>query len=109
MGITHSRRSRRALAAAAMLGMVGGSLATMGAANAAVMVSGSTIDAAGNYVDGYVQVYNTATDTTVGYYDAESGAFDIPLEDGTYKLRLLGLEQRVLLGVLPRQGRLRHR
>ena len=32
------------LAAAAMLGMVGGSLATMGTANAAVMVSGSTID-----------------------------------------------------------------
>jgi hypothetical protein len=87
MGITHSRRSRRALAAAAMLGMVGGSLATMGTANAAVMVSGSTIDAAGNYVDGYVQVYNTATDSTVGFYDAESGAFDIPLDDGTYKLR----------------------
>lgn len=87
MGITHSRRSRRALGAVAMLGMVGGSLATMGAANAAVMVSGSTIDAAGNYVDGYVQVYDTATDTTVGYYDAESGAFDIPLENGTYKLR----------------------
>jgi hypothetical protein len=87
MGITHSRRSRRALAAAAMLGMVGGSLATMGTANAAVMVSGSTIDSAGNYVDGYVQVYNTATDTTVGYFDADSGAFDIPLENGTYKLR----------------------
>lgn len=87
MGITHSRRSRRALAAAAMLGMVGGSLATMGTANAAVMVSGSTIDSTGNYVDGYVQVYDTATDTTVGYYDADSGAFDIPLENGTYKLR----------------------
>lgn len=89
MGSTHMRRSRRALAATAMLGMVGGSLATMSPANAAVMVSGSTIDSAGNYVDGTVQVYNTATDTTVGYFGAESGAFDIPLEDGAYKLRFL--------------------
>lgn len=87
MGITHSGRSRRALAAAAMLGMVGGSLATMGTANAAVMVSGSTIDSNGNYVDGTVQVYNAATNATVGFFDAESGAFDIPLDDGTYKLR----------------------
>ncbi len=56
MGSTHMRRSRRALAAVTMLGMVGGSLATMGTANAAVMVSGSTIDSAGNYVEGVVYV-----------------------------------------------------
>ena len=87
MGDTQMRRSRRALAAATMIGMVGGSLAAMGTANAAVMVSGSTIDSAGNYVDGFVQVYDTATGTTVGFYDAESGAFDVPLENGTYKLR----------------------
>lgn len=87
MGRTLTRRPRRALAATAIFGMVGGSLALMGTANAAVMLSGSAIDSTGNYVDGTVQVYNTATDATVGYYDADSGAFDIPLDNGTYKLR----------------------
>jgi hypothetical protein len=86
MGSTYTRRSRRALAAAAMLGMVGGSLATMSTAHAAVMVSGSTIDSAGNYVEGSISVY-TAAGAYVDNYYADSGAFDIPLEDGTYKLR----------------------
>lgn len=86
MGNTQMRRSRRALAAAAMLGMVGGSLATMGPANAAVMVSGSTIDSVGNYVEGSVSVYTAAGDYIDSYY-ADSGAFDIPLADGAYKLQ----------------------
>ena len=85
MGFTHSRRSRRALAAAAMLGMVGGSLATMGTANAAVMVSGSLIDSTGNYVEGVVYAYTT-TGVQVGSDFTYNGAFDIPLDDGTYKL-----------------------
>ena len=97
MGITHSRRSRRALAAAAMLGMVGGSLATMGTANAAVMVSGSTIDSTGNYVDGYVypfKSYDEDGDGTVELFEGDyldgvrtqGGTFDIPLDDGNYVL-----------------------
>ena len=97
MGSTHLRRSRRALAVATMLGMVGGSLATMSPANAAVMVSGSTIDSAGNYVEGYVSVYKIYDEDGDGTvepfeYDfvpgvsTQGGAFDIPLEDGTYKL-----------------------
>ena len=86
MGITHSRRSRRALAAAAMLGMVGGSLATMGTANAAVMVSGSLIDSTGNYASGGVYAVDATTGFTVGYDFADNGTFDIPLEDGSYKL-----------------------
>lgn len=85
MGNTHMRRSRRALAAAAMLGMVGGSLATMSPANAAVMVSGSLIDSAGNYVEGAVYAYTTAG-APAGFDYTENGAFDLPLEDGTYKL-----------------------
>jgi hypothetical protein len=67
--------------AAAALGAV-----SAAPANAAVMVSGSTIDAAGNYVEGSVTVYDTAGDY-VGSYYADSGAFDIPLENGSYKLR----------------------
>ncbi|MFC7361162.1 hypothetical protein [Nocardioides astragali] len=69
----------------------------MSPANAAVMVSGSTIDSAGNYVDGYVSVYKIYDEDGDGTvepfeYDflpgvsTQGGAFDIPLEDGTYKL-----------------------
>ncbi|WP_210649347.1 hypothetical protein [Nocardioides sp. SYSU D00065] len=86
MGSTHLRRSRRALAATAMLGMVGGSLVATSAANAAVMVSGSTIDPSGNYVEGSVTVY-TESGSYVDTYYAEGGAFDIPLPDGAYKLQ----------------------
>jgi hypothetical protein len=85
MGHTQMRRSRRALAAATMIGMVGGSLATMGTAHAAVMLSGSTIDATGNYVDGTITVF-TSTGEEVGAYDTQAGTFDIPLNDGGYKL-----------------------
>ena len=54
-------------------------------ANAAVMVSGSTIDAAGNYVDGTITVFTSAGDE-VASYDTQAGTFDIPLNDGGYKL-----------------------
>jgi hypothetical protein len=67
--------------AAAALGAV-----SAAPANAAVMVSGSTIDAAGNYVEGSMSVYSTAG-AYVGNYVVDSGTFDIPLENGSYKLR----------------------
>ena len=97
MGHTHMRRSRRALAAATMIGMVGGSLAAMGTANAAVVLSGSTVDSNGNYVNGYVyayKIYDKDGDGTVEPFEYDSlpgvqtqgGAFDIPVEDGNYKL-----------------------
>ncbi len=97
MGDTQMRRSRRALAAATMIGMVGGSLAAMGPAHAAVMLSGSTIDSNGNYVNGYVyayRIYDEDGDGTVEPFEYDSlpgvatqgGAFDIPVEDGNYKL-----------------------
>ena len=54
-------------------------------ANAAVMVSGSTIDAAGNYVDGTITVF-TSAGAEVASYDTQAGTFDIPLDDGAYKL-----------------------
>jgi hypothetical protein len=68
-----------ALAAAAL------STIAVAPANAAVMVSGSTIDAAGNYVDGTITVFTSAGDE-VGSYDTQAGTFDIPLNDGAYKL-----------------------
>ena len=86
MGRTLTRRPHRALAATAIFGMVGTSLAMMGTAHAAVMLSGSTIDSAGNYVEGSVSVYDAA-DTFITSVYADSGAFDIPLDNGTYKLR----------------------
>ena len=86
MGRTLTRRPHRALAVTATFGLVGASLAMMGTAHAAVMLSGSTIDSAGNYVEGSVAVYD-ATDTFVTSAFADSGAFDIPLDNGTYKLR----------------------
>ena len=91
MGHTQMRRSRRALAAATMFGMVGGSLATMGTANAAVMVSGSLVDSAGNYAEGYVYAYTT-DGVPAGSDYASNGVFDIPLADGTYKLEYSGFE-----------------
>lgn len=81
----------RALAASAIFGMVGGSLAMTGAAHAAVMVSGSVIDPAGNYVSGSIDVYTTAGDY-VTTADFDNGAYDIPLADGTYKLDFSSFE-----------------
>ena len=98
MGRMQMRRPRRALAASAIFGMVGGSLAMMGTAHAAVTISGSTIDADGNYVDGYISVYkfyDQDGDGTVGPFEydildgvsTQGGAFDLALDDGTYRLR----------------------
>ncbi|HEY0646154.1 MAG TPA: carboxypeptidase-like regulatory domain-containing protein [Nocardioides sp.] len=69
--------------AAAALGVV-----SAAPANAAVMVSGSLIDSAGNYAEGTVYAVNTSG-TTVGYDDVDNGAFDIPLDNGTYKLEFV--------------------
>lgn len=66
--------------AAAALGVV-----SAAPANAAVMVSGSLIDAAGNYAEGTVRAVTT-TGVTAGSDYTSNGAFDIPLENGTYKL-----------------------
>lgn len=64
-------------------------------AHAAVTVSGNTIDAAGNYVDGFVYVYRDEDgDGTIESFEYDfalststtGGAFDLALEDGTYKL-----------------------
>jgi 5-hydroxyisourate hydrolase-like protein (transthyretin family) len=66
--------------AAAALGVV-----SAAPANAAVMVSGSLIDAAGNYAEGTVRAVTTSG-VTAGSDYTTNGAFDIPLEDGTYKL-----------------------
>lgn len=79
----------RALAASAIFGMVGGSLAMTGAAQAAVMVSGSIVDPAGNYAAGSIDVVTTAGDYVTTVYTS-NGAFDIPLADGTYKLDFNG-------------------
>ncbi|MBC2931662.1 carboxypeptidase-like regulatory domain-containing protein [Nocardioides sp. zg-1228] len=67
-------------------------------AHAAVTISGSTIDAAGNYVDGFISIYHYSDqdgDGTVesSEYDflpgvsTQGGAFDLNLEDGLYKLQ----------------------
>ncbi len=87
MRSTHAR----ALAASAIFSMVGGSLAMMGTAQAAVMVSGSVIDPTGNYVAGSIDVLTTdgAFVTSVDFTD---GTFDIPLADGTYKLDFSGFD-----------------
>ena len=115
MGLTHMRRSRRALAAAAMLGMVGGSLATMGTANAAVMVSGSTIDSAGNYVDGNITVFKSTTRTATARSSRSSTTTSTGSAPGRHlrhparrrhlQARVLPELQRVRRRVLPRQGR----
>lgn len=67
-------------------------------AHAAVTISGNTIDAAGNYVDGYISVYKYTDEDGDGTiesfeYDFEpgvstrGGAFDLALEDGNYRLQ----------------------
>ena len=60
-------------------------------AHAAVNVSGSLVDAAGNYVEGQVYVY-TAAGTPVAYDYTDSGTFDFALEDGAYKLEFNGYD-----------------
>ena len=72
--------------AAAALGVV-----SAAPANAAVMISGSTVDATGNYVDGTITVFNAAG-AEVGEYGTQAGTFDIPLNDGAYKLGFTNAE-----------------
>ena len=74
-----------ALAAAAL------SVASATPANAAVMVSGSVIDSAGNYASGSIDVY-TAAGAYVTSDSFDNGAYDIPLADGTYKLEFSSYE-----------------
>src|SRR5687768_16335826 len=86
-----------AAAATALAGLTIGLAAT---AHAAVTVSGSTIDAAGNYVDGYISVFSVFDEDGDGtvepfegdyLFDAststQGGAFDLVLADGNYKIQ----------------------
>ncbi|MGF9759605.1 carboxypeptidase-like regulatory domain-containing protein [Microvirga sp. 0TCS3.31] len=84
--------------AAAATALAGFTIGLAAPAHAAVTISGSTIDAAGNYVDGYVSVYKFSDEDGDGTieefeYDflpgvsTQGGAFDLALEDGNYKLQ----------------------
>ena len=88
-----------ATGAAAALSVAGLSIGIAAPAHAAATVSGNTIDAAGNYVDGFVSVYRVFDEDGDGtvepdegeYLDDASvvtrgGAFDLTLDDGAYKL-----------------------
>lgn len=83
--------------AAAATALAGFTIGLAAPAHAAVTISGNTIDAAGNYVDGRVSVYKFSDEDGDGTveefeYDFEpsvrtqAGAFDLALEDGLYKL-----------------------
>ncbi len=81
--------------AAAATALAGFTIGLAAPAHAAVTISGSTIDAAGNYVDGFIQVYRDEDgDGTVESFESDyglsvntqGGAFDLALEDGIYKL-----------------------
>lgn len=80
-----ARARLTAIAAAGALAAAALGVVSAAPANAAVMISGSTIDAAGNYVDGTITVF-TSAGAEVGSYDTQAGTFDIPLNDGGYKL-----------------------
>ncbi|MBD3923466.1 carboxypeptidase regulatory-like domain-containing protein [Nocardioides cavernae] len=84
--------------AAAATALAGFTIGLAAPAHAAVTISGSTIDAAGNYVDGFVSIYKFSDEDGDGTveefeYDSlpsvqtEGGAFDLNLEDGLYKLQ----------------------
>ncbi len=83
--------------AAAATALAGFTIGLAAPAHAAVTISGSTIDAAGNYVDGRITVYKFSDedgDGTVEPFEwdfgagvfTQGGAFDLNLEDGLYKL-----------------------
>lgn len=81
--------------AAAATALAGFTIGLAAPAHAAVTISGSTIDAAGNYVDGYVRVYRDEDgDGIVEAFESDfalsvvtrGGAFDLALQDGIYKL-----------------------
>ena len=107
--------------AAAATALAGFTIGLAAPAHAAVTISGSTVDAAGNYVDGRISVYKFSDEDGDGTveefeYDFEpsvytqAGAFDLNLEDGLYKLEFEpDFGSAVPVGVLPRQGRPRDR
>jgi hypothetical protein len=99
MMFTHGGAFARLVAggAAAATAVAGFTIGLAAPAHAAVTISGSTIDVAGNYVDGYISVYRFSDEDGDGTveefeYDFEpgvrtqGGAFDLALEDGLYKL-----------------------
>lgn len=84
--------------AAAATALAGFTIGLAAPAHAAVTISGSTIDTAGNYVDGRISVYKFSDEDGDGTvepfeYDflpsvsTQGGAFDLNLEDGLYKLQ----------------------
>jgi hypothetical protein len=96
---THGGAFARLVAggAAAATAFAGLTIGLAAPAHAAVTISGSTIDAAGNYVDGYISVYKFSDedgDGTIEQFEwdyapgvsTRGGAFDLALEDGNYKL-----------------------
>lgn len=100
MTSTHGGAFARLVAggAAAATALAGLTIGLATPAHAAVTISGSTIDAAGNYVDGFISVYKFSDedgDGTIEQFEydllsgvsTQGGAFDLALEDGNYKLR----------------------
>lgn len=96
---THGGAFARLVAggAAAATALAGFTIGLAAPAHAAVTISGSTIDAAGNYAEGRISVYKFSDedgDGTVESFEwdyapgvsTEGGAFDLNLEDGLYKL-----------------------
>ena len=75
--------------AAAATALAGFTIGLAAPAHAAVNISGSLVDAAGNYVQGQVYAY-AADGTPVAYDYVDNGTFDFALEDGTYKLEFNG-------------------
>src|SRR5690349_17567479 len=84
--------------AAAATALAGFTIGLAAPAHAAVTISGSTVDTAGNYVDGRISVYKFSDEDGDGTvepfeYDflpsvpTQGGAFDLNLEDGLYKLQ----------------------
>ena len=93
--------------AAAATALAGFTIGLAAPAHAAVTISGSTVDAAGNYVDGCISVYKFSDqdgDGTVEPFEydfepsvsTQGGAFDLALEDGTYKLEFYPARARRL-------------
>ena len=96
---THGGAFARLVAggAAAATALAGLTIGLAAPAHAAVTISGSTIDAAGNYVDGRISVYKFSDEDGDGTVEpsewefgagafTQGGAFDLNLEDGLYKL-----------------------
>ena len=77
--------------AAAATALAGFTIGLAAPAHAAVNISGSLVDATGNYVQGQVYVY-TADGTPVAYDYTDNGTFDFALEDGAYKLEFNGYD-----------------